>query len=183
MAKVSNFHSFVVLDLVSLWYIYSKDLFNIGAGSSICLHHFLDLRLHALQRHSVSPSLTPSSSSSQFQFFSSLVLFLITYSREFTHRVKSVSMSKFTSQEVEVLQNGGNQVKYLMLALQVFNFFFFWRQMFVLVAYETFLISACQRNIFEKLGPSTAETSRQQVQIITFTCCLVFIIQIQNMFC
>ncbi|CAN6877694.1 unnamed protein product [Brassica oleracea] len=29
--------------------------------------------------------------------------------REFTHRVKSVSMSKFTSQEVEVLQNGGNQ--------------------------------------------------------------------------
>lgn len=31
-------------------------------------------------------------------------------SREFTHRVKSVSMSKFTSQEVEALQNGGNQV-------------------------------------------------------------------------
>ncbi|GKV30581.1 hypothetical protein SLEP1_g39381 [Rubroshorea leprosula] len=29
--------------------------------------------------------------------------------REFTHRVKSVSMSKFTSQEVDALQNGGNQ--------------------------------------------------------------------------
>ncbi|KAG8063558.1 hypothetical protein GUJ93_ZPchr0003g17078 [Zizania palustris] len=29
--------------------------------------------------------------------------------REFTHRVKSVSMSKFTTQEVEDLQNGGNQ--------------------------------------------------------------------------
>ncbi|KAL9273982.1 putative ADP-ribosylation factor GTPase-activating protein AGD14 [Drosera capensis] len=29
--------------------------------------------------------------------------------REFTHRVKSVSMSKFTSDEVEALQNGGNQ--------------------------------------------------------------------------
>ncbi|KAL4203199.1 hypothetical protein AMTRI_Chr01g102800 [Amborella trichopoda] len=29
--------------------------------------------------------------------------------REFTHRVKSVSMSKFTSQEVEALQRGGNQ--------------------------------------------------------------------------
>lgn len=29
--------------------------------------------------------------------------------REFTHRVKSVSMSKFTAQEVEALQNGGNQ--------------------------------------------------------------------------
>ncbi|CAN4118346.1 unnamed protein product [Withania somnifera] len=29
--------------------------------------------------------------------------------REFTHRVKSVSMAKFTSQEVEALQRGGNQ--------------------------------------------------------------------------
>ncbi|KAM7273120.1 hypothetical protein ACFE04_027784 [Oxalis oulophora] len=29
--------------------------------------------------------------------------------REFTHRVKSVSMANFTSQEVEALQNGGNQ--------------------------------------------------------------------------
>lgn len=35
---------------------------------------------------------------------------ILLYSREFTHRVKSVSMSKFTSQEVEALQNGGNQV-------------------------------------------------------------------------
>lgn len=32
------------------------------------------------------------------------------YSREFTHRVKSVSMAKFTTQEVEALQKGGNQV-------------------------------------------------------------------------
>lgn len=31
-------------------------------------------------------------------------------SREFTHRVKSVSMAKFTSQEVNALQEGGNQV-------------------------------------------------------------------------
>ncbi|KAK2987700.1 hypothetical protein RJ640_002495 [Escallonia rubra] len=31
--------------------------------------------------------------------------------REFTHRVKSVSMSKFTSQEVEALQKGGTQVQ------------------------------------------------------------------------
>lgn len=35
----------------------------------------------------------------------------LSYSREFTHRVKSVSMAKFTSQEVEALQNGGNQVQ------------------------------------------------------------------------
>lgn len=35
---------------------------------------------------------------------------MCSYSREFTHRVKSVSMAKFTTQEVEALQNGGNQV-------------------------------------------------------------------------
>ncbi|KAI5394977.1 putative ADP-ribosylation factor GTPase-activating protein agd14, partial [Lathyrus oleraceus] len=29
--------------------------------------------------------------------------------REFTHRVKSVSMAKFTAQEVSALQEGGNQ--------------------------------------------------------------------------
>lgn len=31
-------------------------------------------------------------------------------SREFTHRVKSISMAKFTAQEVSALQEGGNQV-------------------------------------------------------------------------
>lgn len=36
---------------------------------------------------------------------------LCTCSREFTHRVKSVSMSTFSTQEVEALQKGGNQVK------------------------------------------------------------------------
>ncbi|KAL3009459.1 hypothetical protein AAZX31_07G084500 [Glycine max] len=37
------------------------------------------------------------------------LLFVLIYSREFTHRVKSVSMAKFTSQEVSALQEGGNQ--------------------------------------------------------------------------
>lgn len=32
------------------------------------------------------------------------------FSREYTHRVKSVSMAKFTSQEVSALQGGGNEV-------------------------------------------------------------------------
>lgn len=36
---------------------------------------------------------------------------LFPYSREFTHRVKSVSLARFTTQEVEALQRGGNQVK------------------------------------------------------------------------
>ena len=41
-------------------------------------------------------------------------------SREFTHRVKSVSMAKFTAQEVTALQEGGNEVTCL---VSVFLFF------------------------------------------------------------
>lgn len=43
-------------------------------------------------------------------------------SREFTHRVKSVSMAKFTSQEVAALQEGGNQVKYTPPSVLEFHF-------------------------------------------------------------
>lgn len=39
-----------------------------------------------------------------------LVSNLLCCSRECTHRVKSVSMSMFTSQEVDALKKGGNQV-------------------------------------------------------------------------
>lgn len=48
-------------------------------------------------------------------FFFNKLMFFVSYSREFTHRVKSVSMAKFTSQEVEALQNGGNQVNKLLI--------------------------------------------------------------------
>lgn len=37
------------------------------------------------------------------------------FSREFNHRVKSVSMSKFTAEEVTALQAGGNEVCMIML--------------------------------------------------------------------
>lgn len=39
-----------------------------------------------------------------------MYLWFSPYSREFSHRVKSVSLSTFTNQEVEALQRGGNQV-------------------------------------------------------------------------
>lgn len=35
---------------------------------------------------------------------------LVVSSREFTHRVKSISMAKFTTQEITALQEGGNEV-------------------------------------------------------------------------
>lgn len=76
---------------------------------------------------------------------------LLLNSREFTHRVKSVSMAKFTSQEVEALQNGGNQVN---------DVFLFWS----LESPDTCadyaqLFSACKGNIFEGLGFWKAATS------------------------
>jgi hypothetical protein len=38
-------------------------------------------------------------------------LILINFSsREFTHRVKSISMAKFNAEEVSALQAGGNEV-------------------------------------------------------------------------
>lgn len=37
-------------------------------------------------------------------------LFVCMFSREFTHRVKSVSMAKFTAEEVSALRAGGNEV-------------------------------------------------------------------------
>lgn len=53
----------------------------------------------------------PTSGPFRFSMFYLFVHIFVSYSREFTHRVKSVSMAKFTSQEVEALQNGGNQVQ------------------------------------------------------------------------
>lgn len=70
-------------------------------------------------------------------------------SREFTHRVKSVSMAKFTSQEVEALQNGGNQV-HSEFSLCVEN------GVSVLIPTSCSLFSACKGNIFEGLGPPKA---------------------------
>ena len=74
---------------------------------------------------------------------------LVSCSREFTHRVKSVSMAKFTSQEVEALQNGGNQVQGLISSSLVKGVSFS-------VLMRLSLFSACKRIIFEGLGPSKA---------------------------
>ncbi|CAN1331239.1 Probable ADP-ribosylation factor GTPase-activating protein AGD14 [Linum perenne] len=41
--------------------------------------------------------------------------------REFTHRVKSISMAKFTSQEVAALQEGGNKLHYVLLMFVFLN--------------------------------------------------------------
>lgn len=62
------------------------------------------------------------------------------FSREFTHRVKSVSMSKFTSQEVEALQEGGNQVHVSPDSFSVSKFVnFLIRYLLLQRARETFL--------------------------------------------
>ena len=70
-------------------------------------------------------------------------------SREFTHRVKSVSMAKFTSQEVDALQNGGNQVQGGLFSFDIWSHIYFLVEMRFICVY---IISACTGNIFEKLG-------------------------------
>jgi hypothetical protein len=80
-------------------------------GSSICLLELFYLYLYTVQWNSVSIFLLRTFL--KWDSLGVLLLNLATYtgcSREFTHRVKSVSMSKFTSQEVENLENGGNEV-------------------------------------------------------------------------
>lgn len=47
---------------------------------------------------------------------------VVVFSREFTHRVKSVSMAKFTSKEVEELQRGGNQVGIIVIYMVFISF-------------------------------------------------------------
>lgn len=83
------------------------------------------------------------------QCFYEYINILVSCSREFTHRVKSVSMATFTSQEVEALENGGNQVQGLISSSLVKGVCFS-----VLMRLSFF--SACKRYIFEGLGPSKA---------------------------
>lgn len=73
-------------------------------------------------------------------------------SREFTHRVKSVSMAKFTAQEVDALQKGGNQVNASLA--------FFHVAMFPLILIMLISIPACTRVIFNGMGSTDAEASR-----------------------
>lgn len=80
------------------------------------------------------------------------------FSREFTHRVKSVSMAKFTSQEVSALQEGGNKVMHVSLLSAGFSpsFHFFFPNHLLLRAYLCFSFSACKGSLPERVG-STAE--------------------------
>ncbi|KAE9609206.1 putative Arf GTPase activating protein [Lupinus albus] len=80
-------------------------------GTTICVYNFQHLCLHKLQWNTVCIII--------LNFFyicftipSLCVTYLslfMNYSREFTHRVKSVSMAKFTPEEVSALEAGGNE--------------------------------------------------------------------------
>lgn len=58
-----------------------------------------------------------------YLIFRTFIYVLKCNSREFTHRVKSVSMAKFTSQEVSALQGGGNAVS-MKPFIRIFLFIF-----------------------------------------------------------
>ncbi|CAJ1947672.1 unnamed protein product [Sphenostylis stenocarpa] len=80
-------------------------------GTTICMYKLLDFHLHDMQWNTLFNSTMikgdvdiDGEKKTHRGLMSSL-----SYFREFTHRVKSVSMAKFTSQEVDALQSGGNQ--------------------------------------------------------------------------
>ena len=100
-----------------MWYIYDIDIY-LESGTAICLHNFLDICLHKLQWNTVSIR------NINIQYFPNPVRYTFVFanqvymnnSREFTHRVKSVSMAKFTAEEAAALQAGGNEVFMIVLS-------------------------------------------------------------------
>ena len=65
------------------------------------------------------------------------------YSRELTHRVKSVSMANFTSQEVTALQEGGNQVSMPFCAKTCAVYFFSLHDIIYFLKFISALSNTC----------------------------------------
>jgi hypothetical protein len=90
---------------------YANACFSCSAGSAVCDYIIRRFRLHRVWRPSVSLL---------FYFFRShrlplhslkLFVFCLLCSRQYGHRVKGISMSKFSKEEIAELQNGGNEVR------------------------------------------------------------------------
>jgi hypothetical protein len=63
-------------------------------------------------------------------------------SRELNHRIKSISASRFTPQEIAALRNGGNEVSdYRMI------------QVYLIQLTQNMFICACVRRKQQKFGP------------------------------
>lgn len=106
------------------------------SGTTICLHNILDFCLHKLQWSSVSVRhkllflsrvyiITTQWSLPLYDGRKKryLCLLYMCYSREFTHRVKSISMAKFSAEEVSALQAAGNEVPSLYNSYLLGRFF------------------------------------------------------------
>lgn len=97
----------------------------------------------------------------------SWILLLIAehFSREFTHRVKSVSMAKFTADEVSALHAGGNEVRFAGLVVTSSV------QMNVAVCVLCPVLTRCswisvkagETDIFQRVGSSSQFSTRWQV--------------------
>lgn len=92
-----------------------------GADAAVCVFGLQYVRVHVLQRHPVRSCCLVSVASTGIDNSHRHLLPWHGYSREFAHRVKSISMSKFTETEVKnMIKFGGNDVRgsYSQLLLQ-----------------------------------------------------------------
>ena len=80
---------------------------------------------------------------SWWPFFKTHEVFVGIYSRELTHRVKSVSMANFTSQEVTALQEGGNQVSMPFCAKTCAVYFFSLHDIIYFLKFISALSNTC----------------------------------------
>ena len=83
------------------------------AGAAVCLRQLQHVRLHELRYRSVRPRtpLCRNPSVRSFDGRARLRCCAASRSRALNHRVKGVSMSTFTLEEVAKLQAGGNEVR------------------------------------------------------------------------
>ena len=102
-------------------------------------------------------------------------LCVIIFSREFTHRVKSVSMAKFTSQEVTALQEGGNKVDMHELfseICQVFFPFVFLSSQFFMLDSSVFYSQHAKEIYFKELDPQRHSVPDSRLSLIYILLCL-----------
>lgn len=105
-----------------VWYIYhsARSILSVWLSQYVdSLKMFLWLSKNFKLASPVRPGVWQKPWELHFSLLFNRWHFLLFVSREFTHRVKSVSMAKFTSQEVAALQEGGNEVL-LLLAMVLF---------------------------------------------------------------
>lgn len=145
---------------------------SVWAGATICLHDLLDIYLYKLQWDTVSwPIFLLSPIHNTWWIVLSMSEH---FSREFTHRVKSVSMAKFTTDEVSALQAGGNEVRYPSPAVSNSVRTDLVACVSFLICCSRFSCEASEAGILQGVGSSSQFSTRWQVLHWKTSSCILF---------